>query len=390
MTPTPQPLPQADPEVPEGRGQGPEGQGQGPKKATLVLSTRGDILAAIPYLLHFHPVDSMVVIGFAGSVLALATRWDLPGAFAELMPTLLREKVTNVVLVGYGHASLVTPAMEQVLQTMEAFKVTVLEALRAEDGRYWSYLCGKPGCCPPGGVPYDDMAGPVATEAVVNGLVAFPDREALAKTVEPCTGPDRTAMTVATAATAAGLRTRLASFRPAATIEGAKGDALVHTLVTEGIARVHAAIDLYAEGGRLDDPDASRLGFDLAMIRVRDEAWACVDDRPAHIELWKDLTRRLEPHHAAPAASLLAAAAWHAGDCTLAGLALDRALSADPDYSMAHLLGTAVRQLVSPRSLRERMPDPAELDAQMGPPKASWLVPLLDLLQPPAAAQAAG
>ncbi|GAB3903300.1 hypothetical protein GCM10027612_69630 [Microbispora bryophytorum subsp. camponoti] len=89
--------------------------------------------------------------------------------------------------------------------------------------------------------------------------------------------------------------------------------------MAEGLARVRRAVGLYDSGGRLDDEGAARLGLDLAVVRVRDEAWALIDDRDAHVALWRDLTRRLEPGHVAPAASLLAAAAWHRGSARWPG-----------------------------------------------------------------------
>ena len=46
--------------------------------------------------------------------------------------------------------------------------VTVKEALRANDGRYVSYLCSNPACCPPEGMPYDSAASAIAVRAVPN------------------------------------------------------------------------------------------------------------------------------------------------------------------------------------------------------------------------------
>lgn len=155
--------------------------------------------------------------------------------------------------------------------------------------------------------------------------------------------------------------------------------------VAEGVARVREAIATCASGGRLDDDQAVRLGLDLAVIRVRDEAWALVgdDSHDVHLKLWHDLTRRLEPRFVPPAASLLGLVAWRRGDSALAGVALTRALEADPGYSMAHLLTHAVRHLVPPHALNDRMPSPEELDQEMGSPKMAWLLPMAALLEEP-------
>ncbi len=349
----------------------------------LLLSSPADVLAAVPYLIGFHPADSLVVAGFTGSGLRLSTRWDLPvepGALDGLVPLLQREQVSMTILAGYGTGPLVTPAVEEATRLLRGAGIDVAESLRADDGWYWSYTCTRVGCCPAEGTPYDPVSSPIAAEAIVNGLVALPDRRSLERSVAPYGGLGRVSMRQVTGRVAAEVEGRLArADRP---------DEVAAAFVADGLARVRAAIDVYACGDRLGDEEAARLGFDLAVIRVRDEAWALLDDRDAHLTLWKDLTRRLELRFVAPAASLLAAAAWRAGECALAGMALERALAADPGYSMAILLRQALTHLLSPGVLRDRMPTPKELDDQMGRPRMSWLVPLLALLREEPAALA--
>ena len=70
----------------------------------------------------------------------------------------------------------------------------VLDALRVTDGRWWSYLCTEPDCCPPEGRRYDPTANQVTASAVFAGQVALPDRAALVAQVAPVDGPARDAM----------------------------------------------------------------------------------------------------------------------------------------------------------------------------------------------------
>ncbi|GII81028.1 hypothetical protein Sru01_60100 [Sphaerisporangium rufum] len=347
----------------------------------LLLASPDDILGAVPYLLGFHPADSLVLIGFSGrgtrGRLRFTTRWDLPAppdAYDPLVPLLGREEVSHAILAGFGTGALVTPAVDEALRLLRAAGVEVIEALRAEGARYWSYVCTRPECCPAEGRPYDPVAGPVAVRATLNGLVALPGREVLEHAVAPVRGAARERMRAATREAAALVRGALLRCPDPAEAPG--------VFVSEGLARVRRSLRAFAEGGPPADDEAARLGFDLAVIRVRDEAWTLMTDesQEAHIGLWSDLTRRLEPPFVAPAASLLGAAAWRRGDCALAGIAVRRALDADPGYSMALLLAEGLRQLVSPEVLRRRMPSPAELDAGMGPPRMEWLHPLFPLL----------
>ncbi|MFC4531960.1 DUF4192 domain-containing protein [Sphaerisporangium dianthi] len=347
----------------------------------ILLTSPDDILGAVPYILGFHPADSLVVIAFAGrgvrGRLRVTTRWDLPlppGALDRLVPLLQREEATHTILAGFGDGALVTPAMDEVRLLLSTAGIKVIEALRAEGARYWSYVCTRVECCPPDGRPYDPLAGEVAAQATFGGLVALPDRESLRGSLAPAGGAARAKMREATRSVAADVRARLVAAAQPHEVPGA--------FVAEGLARVRRSLDAFGASGPLPDHEAARLGVDLAVIRVRDEAWTLMDDhtQDTHVALWADLTRRLEPSFVPPVASLLGAAAWRRGDSALAGIAVERALAADPSYSMANLLAQGLQQLVSPEILRHRMPTPAELDASMGAPRMEWLHPMLGLL----------
>lgn len=338
---------------------------------TLRLTSPGDVLAAVPYLVGFHPERSLVVIGCAGRLLRVTTRWDLPappGTFDGLMPMLARERTTTVILAGYGPGSAVTPAIDAVTRLARARGLRVNLALRAHEGRYWSYGCERADCCPPEGTAYDVTSSLVAAEAVALGMVALPDRETLRKSIANVPSP---AMTTATRRAEDAVRVGLTPPEDAP-----------RRLVAEGIANVRGALAQTREGRALTDDHAARLAADLLIIRVRDEAWTAMDADDAHLTLWSDLTRRALPGYVAPAASLLAAAAWRGGNFPLAAFALARARADDPAYSMANLLAMAIHEMLPAASLHERMPPPAQLDAAMGEPQWSWLAPLLKVLGP--------
>jgi hypothetical protein len=97
---------------------------------------------------------------------------------------------------------------------------------------------------------------------------------------------------------------------------------------------------------------------------VRDDAWARMDPRhrAEHRRLWTDVVRHAcEPFVPAPA-SLLAFTAWQSGDGALANVAIERALAADPEYSMAHLIGQALDAGLPPSAARLPM-TPEEVEA---------------------------
>ncbi|MEV4564032.1 DUF4192 domain-containing protein [Nonomuraea sp. NPDC049419] len=339
----------------------------------LTLTSPTDVLAAVPYLVGFHPTASLVVVGLAEGRAKMVARWGLPfppGTLDAMTPLIDREGITDVVIVGYGPGDLVTPAVDEARTLALTTGIQVGEALRAHEGRYWSYICNVVTCCPAEGTPYDLSTSPIAAEATVHGLVALPNREVLERTVAPVTGPVRMAMRRATSEAIAAFRADL--------MAAPDLDTFARHFVADGLARVRSALETPIEGGRLDDVEAAKLGMALTVMRVRDEAWTLMHE--SHAALWKDLTRRLEPRFVPPVASLLAMAAWRSGDSVQATVALERALTTDPGYSMANLLMHALQNLLSPSILRGRLPTPEELDATMGPANPAWLLPLINLL----------
>jgi len=123
---------------------------------------------------------------------------------------------------------------------------------------------------------------------------------------------------------------------------------------------LHAAL----EGDRRPFLCKGRDSVSLADLRVRDEAWARMDPRfrSAHQRLWIDVVRHASEPYVPAAASLLAFVAWQSGDGALANIAIERALAADPGYSMAQLIGQAVDAGLPPSAARLPM-TPEEVEA---------------------------
>jgi hypothetical protein len=69
-----------------------------------------------------------------------------------------------------------------------------------------------------------------------------------------------------------------------------------------------------------------------------------------HVDLWRDVVRRVPDDLRPPAATLLAFAAWLSGDGALAWCAVERALDVEPGYSLANLLTQLLAGAVPPTS----------------------------------------
>jgi hypothetical protein len=348
------PRPKAAPRRPAGHRRAARGTGSAPDTSTpgprVRIGSPASILAVIPGLLGFDPGHSFVVIGaeVARQEVRVTLRYDLPdpgkpqlaAILAEEAVTLLSAQgVSTAVAVGYGADAAVTPLAAAFLDRAAAAGITVAELLRAEDSRYWSYVCDDPGCCPPAGTPFDGTGHPAARALRAAGGRVLPSREALAATVAPADGQPGRAMRRATRQALANIARCAARMSHAGVPVSTRRLAAVL-----GQLAVREAIRRYRAGEAVDPEDAAWLTVALRQVRVRDDAWARMDPehRDAHQRLWTDLTRLARPGYVAAPAALLAFVAWQAGNGALANVALDRALADNPHYSMALLLREAL------------------------------------------------
>ncbi|GGM00567.1 MULTISPECIES: DUF4192 domain-containing protein [Micromonospora] len=316
----------------------------------LAVRSPADLIAAVPYLIGFHPVDSVVVVALRGRQIVFAARADLPDQGADPLPparhlaeVVGRQRAEAATVLGYGPPARVTGSVDAVRAALTGSGLLLLDALRVADGRYWSYLCTETDCCPPEGTPYDARASEVSATAVFAGQVALPDRAALTAQVAPVDGPARAAMGQATDRA----EQRLVALMSTADTELPDDRALR----SAGRAAVRAAQRRQRRGESLTDDEVAWLGLLLTHLPVRDHAWERTDGRDEDIALWSDVLRRTESALSAAPASLLAFAAWRAGQGALAAVTLERALVEHPDYSLALLLDDVLRRGIPPSEL---------------------------------------
>ncbi|MGC5054944.1 DUF4192 domain-containing protein [Micromonospora sp. DT48] len=317
----------------------------------LSITTHNDLVVVVPYLVGFTPTDSLVVVVLDGRQVRFAARLDLPhlSELSELAvpaaqgATMIARHGSAAYLVGYGPADRVAPAATLLTTALTTAGVDVLEVLRIGDGRYWC-LCGDTGCAD--GVAYDPAASRIAAEAVYRGLAPLPDRTTLESLITPISGAERDRMR-ATTTTALHRLTDMLATETSATARTAP-----EHVVRAGIAAVQQAYESAARGETLPDDDVAWLTAVLMVPEIRDHAWITGDGSDAQRRLWIDVTRRAMPATSAAPACLLAITAYLAGDGAMANIAVNRALHANPDYHLAHLLGHAMQAGVSPQQWR--------------------------------------
>ncbi|MEU5943469.1 DUF4192 domain-containing protein [Micromonospora sp. NPDC047548] len=310
----------------------------------LTVRSPADLVAAVPYLLGFRPGNgSIVVIASRDHRIVFAARGDLPapGAparqlldlAAHLVPIVRRQQpITDLMITGYGDADHVDPALRAVAEAFTAGGMTVRELLRVTGTRVVNLTCDNPTCCPPQGIPFDPTASLIAVQATAAGLVALPDRAAVAARFAPVTGAARDDMRRAIDGAATRLKTVNAA--GGAAVDEAGAQAVRHAL------RHHDT--------RLTDDEVAWLTLLLTRTSVRDLAVDLTQPHDQHVTFWADVTRRAhEPLVPAPA-TLLAITAWRCGDGALAALAAERALQVDPAYQLADLLLQALHAGLPP------------------------------------------
>lgn len=312
---------------------------------TITARSSAETVAAAPYVIGFHPADSLVVIGAVGEMVTFGVRYDLPppgeGDEAEMACLIARQPLRHVTVLGYGPPGQVTAALSALVPALERAGVRVADAIRVTDGRWWSYRCKDPHCCPPEGRSVDDAA---AAKAVYQGRVALPDRQALVARVSPVAGAGRAEMAAATERA----RDRLTDL--------AADD--LRTLRAGGLLRragrvaIREAEATYCSGGV---PTADEVAWLGALLVERAVLGYALDrgggEEEWRIRLWTDVLRRVEPGYVPGPACLLAFAAWRVGEGALARVAIDRALAEDPGHRTAGILDALLSSGIGPHAL---------------------------------------
>jgi hypothetical protein len=294
-----------------------------------------DLLAAIPYLLGFHPDDSVVIVALADGQVALTIRVDLgagdvmtlnePHAmWARLSPPLTEVGVDTVALIAYADRD----AETGVLAFAGASPWPVLDVLRAHGQRWWSLTCPLgPSCCPSGELSEPNPA--VAVPLAVGSGAPAASRQALAGCLQP--GPPVLVEAVA----------RLLPLDPSPA-----RSVLTQAIVTAHTERVDGPIPL-------GPAQAALLLHAVTVVEVRDGCCAWHDE--AACWLWTDLIHAAPPGWVAPVATLLATTAYQRGNSILAQLAAAHALTDDPGYRLARLVDGMVTAQIHPALVRDAL-----------------------------------
>jgi len=328
------------------------------------VSTAGDLFAALPVLLGFHPTDSVVLVTVhytsAGSFTGPVLRKDLTqcfdpatAGFAQAARMCFEEGAAAVlVLVVDTHALVIDPAgttvraaqhqelLHRLTSAFTAVGVNVQAAFCttaiAEGARWWSLLEDGHGVVP------DPAASPITAEDTALGLPTSRERSALADTLarDPVLAEQ--------------VRIRLPDAVRVADQEqdrlAAAGDQLGYPRRAAALVQSH-----------MDDPEIvsaellAELAVALRNVLVRDCMFGFAATGAAHSaqRLWTLLVRALPDPDRSNAAVLLSYSAYFHHNKPLAEVAITAALASDRHHKLARLLDTALSTGTPPESLHQ-------------------------------------
>ncbi len=296
------------------------------------LTSPHDLLAAIPFLIGYHPENSLVLVALKDDTVGMAMRVDMPTDIAAesydvLASHFQREAADAALIVAYVDAQ--TDPEPVLINTSAALLragISIKESLIVSDGRYRSMLCHDSECCPPLGTPIPDIdSSRIALEHVIAG--------------HPMPYSNVASLVQSIAALPSAMDVSWQSEVQIFWVDSDSENLL--DLQRDGATAVIDLAGEYTQGRGAEDRElAARVIGRLSDIQVRDFALGSHNDETAdaYWQMWRDLLLIAPRGFVAPIASIFAALAYERGEGALAHKALDRALVDDERYSLALLL----------------------------------------------------
>jgi Domain of unknown function (DUF4192) len=309
-------------------------------RSRLKVGQPGELLAIIPYLVGFHPEESIVAVFIKSGRIRLTARMDLPpeaaaDELAEHIDYLANRNRTHAMaIVAYSAATL--PTHRLLTRLMDRLgKHTLTDVLYVGHGRWWSLTCAED-CCPLSGTAFDPGSHPVSAAAVFAGLGARANRQELAASVS---GPPE-AEVPRLQALADSLIVGLEDFDD-------------HSAAARFMARLVDSAT--SDPSLLDERTCLQLGLLVSDVHTRDLAWALISPTNVeeHVRLWGGVVAHVPPTLAAAPLCLLGMAAWVEGSGALLNCCCERLAQVDPSYSMGRLLSEISAQAIPPSLWRQ-------------------------------------
>lgn len=294
---------------------------------TIKASTPDDFFTLVPYLLGFHPGESLVAVQIDGRRVGAVARADIAGTAeqvaAAIAPLFDQFPDSDFILMAFGRdrrrGDAVLAATENFLGLNR-----VIDSLVTDGVRGWSRFNPDPT-----GWVLPPPDAELCAEAVFAGMAPLSDRLAI---VRLCQGPEDGDVPACWEALDDAMVELQDSIEPRA--------GMLDRLLAVGLANPDA----------LTRVECAQLAILASVIECRDRAWWAMT-RPearAHRDLWLKVVHATPEEWAVPVLCLTGVASWLGGEGALLVSCVERALQLDPDYSMLHILEDLNRFAVPP------------------------------------------
>lgn len=305
------------------------------------LTSPHDLIAAIPFLIGYHPTNSLVLVSLKEDCVGMAMRVDYPALssierseepYESLVKHLVREGAESALVVAYvpDDRSDGEEVLNAIANSLLTAEIDLRESLLIYKGRFRSVLCNDKQCCPPEGTALKEIAtSRVAVEQVAQGIMMPLDD--IASLIA--------SLSSLPLATNVDFMNRVKDFcvdEQSPTLAADQKDGAIAVL--DLMSRFIAGTVGNNIGG--DQELSARVIGRLSDIQVRDFALGSHDAHTleTYAVMWRYLMRIAPCGFIAPLASLLAAVSYESGAGALAQHCIDRALADNGGYSLATLL----------------------------------------------------
>jgi hypothetical protein len=302
-----------------------------------------DLINSLPTLFGFVPFESIVGVATHGPRrrFGFRLRVDIPrpenvdAAAARIVGHLVDHDAEGAVVIA------VTERQEVALDLLDAVHaeldlagVQLIVRARADGQHYWTDEPGES----PGGTDYETSPHHLSiVQAIAAGQQILPDRDALVERFAAVAGERRRWLEHATAAILDEVVPVVARTAP-------------HDLAATGMAVVGPILERAVTASRVSDADLLRVAAWVSSISVRDAVWSLIDRDNAEqmLQVLTLVSGSVVPPFEPAVLSLTGFAAWLTGDGAQALIATERALRADPGYSMALTILQILEHGISP------------------------------------------
>lgn len=298
-----------------------------------LLKSAHDLITAVPFLIGFHPSNSLVIISVKEDEVGLAMRIDIPHELdSDVIDLLaghcLRDGGQSALLVAYlpegrdGGDSLLISLGAGFIRN----GLAVHESILVQGGRYRSIICRDSACCPNDGIELPNIEeSHIAAEHVLAGVPM------------PLSSIDDLIDSLSAAPRSFDLEWSdcVNQFFISEDAES------ISELRRDGVETMELLFDHYQSGGKsIHQALVARMIGRMSDVQVRDYALGVhsEDTFDIYFAMWRELLTLAPRGFVAPIACIVASMGYENGDGALAQRALDRAFEDDQLYPLAGLL----------------------------------------------------